>query len=333
MSDIGFFHRIKRFSNKVRVLGIRDAFKSIPTLFTLIPKNKHPFPLSFSDRNLILAQSKKSISAFVQANKPKKPKNYVPHNLFAFFPRTFEFEDRTMNYEYFPAVKKSKGLIVIFHGHVGFDIHAIRYGWENFDLLLPLDNFGWKNLGSWFWGENGNNFTEKIVSALIQKYLEQKEDKTWFTMGASMGGFSSLYYGIKYQASGIYSMAPILNLEERITLYVNNNSQGNAYVNLIDLEHKELNEALAELPNIYREAKAKEELPPLYLIQNQYDASNLFGKHTIPLIQIYNDKQAWCGLRISPAIGHAGYDGTREEGAYFFELIADKRPPSVVDFI
>jgi hypothetical protein len=38
------------------------------------------------------------------------------------------------------------------------------------------------------------------------------------------------------------------------------------------------------------------------------------------------------GLRVQPAIGHQGHDGSYEEAQYFFEMIASKTPPRVVDF-
>jgi hypothetical protein len=68
------------------------------------------------------------------------------------------------------------------------------------------------------------------------------------------------------------------------------------------------------------------------LIQNQYDRSNPFGEDTLPLLQIYNEKKAWNGLRIQPSIGHQGHDGGYDEAQYFFNLIATKLPPRRVDF-
>jgi hypothetical protein len=89
---------------------------------------------------------------------------------------------------------------------------------------------------------------------------------------------------------------------------------------------------LKGVPDVYAEARRAQSLPPLFLIQNQYDRSNPFGSATLPLVQIYDEKKGWLGLRLQPAIGHQGHDGGYDEAQYFFDLIATKSPPRVVDF-
>jgi hypothetical protein len=232
-----------------------------------------------------------------------------------------------LRYAFFPALSESKGLVVIFHGYLGFEIYNVRYNWKDFDLLLPLDNFGWKNLGSWFWGDAGQNTTEAVIAELIAKIRSERKAVRWFCMGASMGAFAALFHSIKYSADGVYVTTPIIEVKDKIRSYRSRGIE-TSYTSLAAADDNEL----LSVPDIYKEAERAESLPPLFLIQNQYDRSNSFGEHTIPLLKTYHTKKAWAGLRVHPSIGHQGHDGGYEEAQYFFSLIAEKSPPRRVDF-
>lgn len=292
-------------------------------------RSQFQFPLASADPDLILAVDTNAIRDFARRKKGlAKKQEASSKNIEDHFP--FEFADpsgQKMRYAFYPALEKSKGLAVIFHGYLGFEIYPIRYSWREFDLLLPLDNFGWKNLGSWFWGERGDNHVEKITANLIQKIRTDLASPRWFAIGTSMGGFAALFHGIKYSADGIYVMTPIIELRSKIRYYQERKGE-TAYTELVAAGDKELQ----KIPDIYAEARRAESLPPLFLIQNQYDRSNLFGEYTLPLLSIYHEKKGWTGLRVQPAIGHQGHDGGYAEAQYFFGLIAAKSPPRVVDF-
>ena len=79
-------------------------------------------------------------------------------------------------------------------------------------------------------------------------------------------------------------------------------------------------------PDLLALAEQQDTLPPLYLTQNQFDPVNLFAQHAHRLVDVYNRKRAWLGLRILPAIGHAPFGGDRE-ARVFFSLIVEKNPP------
>lgn len=326
MDSLPIQHRLRRLWNKFRVLGFKQAFHSVSSIFS--PKNKQPFPLAGADPDLILASGVSAIRDYARRRKGETKREEAGKNLPKYFPFEYIHANGTrMRYALFPAVSESKGLVVIFHGYLGFEIYPIRYGWKHFDLLLPLDNFGWKSLGSWFWGEKGQNHVEVAAAGLIQKVRADLDAKRWFTIGTSMGGFAALYHGIKYAAGGVYVMTPIIDLKAKIRDYRSRSIQ-TSYTELAEPGDKELD----KVPDIYREAEQAETLPPLFLIQNQYDRSNPFGEDTVPLLQIYSEKKAWHGLRVHPSIGHQGHDGGYDEAQYFFDLIATKSPPRRVDF-
>lgn len=323
--DISCTHRIRRLFSKFRLLGFRHALRNVISFFK--PKTKQAFPLAGADPDLILARDVSAIRDFARRKSKLGQTQSAAENIGDFFPFEFVSAEGQMRYAFFPALERSKGLVVIFHGYLGFEIYPLRYGWRDFDLLLPLDNFGRKNLGSWFWGERGDNYVERIVWGLIQKIRSETKAKQWFTIGASMGGFAALYHAIKYSADGIYVMTPVIDLKTKIPGYWARNIE-TPYTHVTTQEDKELK----LVPDIYREARQMDTLPPLFLVQNQYDRSNVFGKDTLPLLEIYYEKKGWSGLRVHPSIGHQGHDGSYAEAQYFFSLILKKSPPRRVDF-
>lgn len=287
------------------------------------------FPLARADSDLIFASSTNAIRDFARRRSGQPKKEQAASRDFDFlFPLVFESGSaKKMCYSFFPALQGSKGLVVVFHGYLGFEIDQLRYSWKDFDLLMPLDNFGWKNLGGWFWGEGGKNDVELITQELIEHIRLERGNQRWFSIGASMGGFAALFHGIKYAADGIYVMTPILDLKGKIRDYRSREIR-TSYTEVAAAHDTELK----DVPDIYFEAQQAKDLPPLYLIQNQYDRANPFGRDTLPLLSLYEAKKGWLGLRIQPAIGHQGHDGSYNEAQYFFKLIATKSPPRVVDF-
>lgn len=231
-------------------------------------------------------------------------------NLEATYPLVHEKNGRILRYSFTPADAAAKGLVVLFHGWGGEFSSGLRpKGWEEYDLLAPWDTYGHNRRDSWFWGEKGDNFVEQLVQDLIRNYREKKPNLPWFCSGQSMGGFGALYHGIKFHADGLYVQMPQVDLRLKIKEYGKDNVD-NPYGYLQGTETH-------ILPDLLGTADEQDFLPPLFLIQNQFDAVNPFAKHGGKLIEIYNRKKNWYGLRIYPAIGHS-HDGSPEEASYFF---------------
>lgn len=245
-------------------------------------------------------------------------------NLEASFPLVFERNGKILRYSFLEADTDSKGLVVLFHGWGGEYSSGLRpQGWDGFDLLAPWDTFGHNRRGSWFWGEHGDNFVELLVASLVAEYRIKKPGKPLFCFGYSMGGFGALYHGIKYGADGIYVMMPQIDLKRKADEYASTTTQ-NPYGHLFD-------EASKKIPDLLKIAEEQVELPPLFLIQNQYDAVNPFAHHAMKLIDVYNQKNGWYGIRIYPALGHT-HDGSPEEANVFFsEIIANDFPKKMKD--
>ncbi len=132
-----------------------------------------------------------------------------------------------------------------------------------------------------------------------------------------MGGFASLYHGIKYHCSGIYVMMPQIDLRLKIEEY-RSEGRNNPYGYI-------MGNSLETAPDLLKLASDQKELPPLFLVQHQFDPVNPFSQHGFQLLNIYNKKNAWYGVRVHPAIGHRG-DGSQTEAEQFFLQIVKKKP-------
>ena len=80
------------------------------------------------------------------------------------------------------------------------------------------------------------------------------------------------------------------------------------------------------VPDLLALAESQDSLPPMFLVQNQFDHVNPFADHGFRLLDVYNRKNGWYGLRVYPAIGHGG-DGAQDEAELFFRHVLDKGLP------
>jgi hypothetical protein len=125
-----------------------------------------------------------------------------------------------------------------------------------------------------------------------------------------------LYHGIKHGADGMYVMMPQVDLQRKADEYASA-ARENPYGYLFD--------GSENAPDVLRLAE-EYELPPLFLVQNQYDEVNPFAEHGMRLIDLYNRRKGWYGIRIYPAFGHT-HDGSPEEANLFFSEIIAKGLP------
>lgn len=283
-------------------------------------KKGESFPLQKADKSLLFEtgsddvakKSNNQMAMFTRISEFSKVEDT--------YPLLFEFEDYVLRYSFLKAKISSLGTVVFFHGHNAFLQAGPFSSWDYFDLLAPWDNYGWRRQGSWFWGDKGNNYTERMINALIKKKID-KTNKPWFCFGGSMGGFGALYHGIKSDCDGIYVMMPQVDLKKKIIDYgIEDTDNPYGYLH---------NGNLDSLLDIIKVALEKDEIPPLFLTQNQYDNVNLFKEHAAKLLDVYDKKNAWYGIRVLPARGHF-CDGSYKEAEYFFKTLVEKNLPKKI---
>lgn len=62
---------------------------------------------------------------------------------------------RSIVFYFTPAEKEKQPIIFIFHGH-GYNKSHSAFKSPNFNVVCPIDNFGYEGLGSWYLGEDGD---------------------------------------------------------------------------------------------------------------------------------------------------------------------------------
>lgn len=94
----------------------------------------------------------------------------------------------------FKQKKESDDLMVVFSGFPGDDTAKYNYvrnlSSVSCNQLFILDDFGWKKKGSYYLGEDGNFYVEKMVLELIQKLKDQYKISRIITAGSSKGRLS-----------------------------------------------------------------------------------------------------------------------------------------------
>ncbi|RAU19175.1 hypothetical protein DN062_02595 [Nitrincola tibetensis] len=122
-----------------------------------------------------------------------------------------DYQGRRMYYRYKPAKDENhKPLLVILHGHT-YNSKPSMYENGKVNILVPIDNYGVNNCGSWWLGENGDFFVKDLLQKLIRLKLN-KTNGSLFMWGSSMGGYGALHHGISLGAKAVYANIPQIRL-------------------------------------------------------------------------------------------------------------------------
>ncbi|WP_432772988.1 alpha/beta hydrolase family protein [Francisella salimarina] len=97
-------------------------------------------------------------------------------------------------------------LFIVLHGHRSTMTNFRYNGWN---VLSPLDNYGYKSEGSWWLGEFGNFFLKDLLQSLIEEISTEYQCKNnIYIYGSSMGGYGAILHGILCGARAIYANVP-----------------------------------------------------------------------------------------------------------------------------
>ncbi|MEH7419561.1 heparinase II/III family protein, partial [Neobacillus drentensis] len=179
--------------------------------FDLKEKGKYSLRCFLKSNKFI--ESKQSVSLLFEGEKPKLENEYV-------------YKDSLKDITYILQEGKEYRdyLLVVFSGH---DENRPLYSYRRFlsdidcNKLFILDNYGYESKGCWYLGENMDFLVEKSVKDLIgtvqEKYNISHENV--ILGGSSKGGFSSIYFGMKYHYGHIIAAAPQVFLSKYFSKY------------------------------------------------------------------------------------------------------------------
>jgi len=118
-----------------------------------------------------------------------------------------ELNGRSFTYYFTPAETENKPIIFILHGH-GYNKSHSTFKSPNFNVVCPIDDFGYEGLGSWYLGEKGDFFWLDAMYKILRLVKERAGRSHLYMWGSSMGGYASILYGHLLGATAIYANVP-----------------------------------------------------------------------------------------------------------------------------
>lgn len=121
---------------------------------------------------------------------------------------------RKLFYRFTPAALVSNFVPLI----VILDEKATHFEHKMWNVLTPLDYFGYEDKASYWLGEKGDFFVKDLLQELIQKIAEEYEcEDHIYLYGNSIGGYGAILHGILCRANAVYAHAPHIRLHETNT--------------------------------------------------------------------------------------------------------------------
>ncbi len=191
-------------------------------------------------------------------------------------------------------------LLVILHGHgTG---KATKFQHKMWNVLTPIDDFGYENKGSWWLGEEGDFFVKDLLHVLIKQISEKYNcENNIYIYGSSMGGYGAILHGILCSARAVYANVPQIKLLN--TIY--SQRMMNKYFSALfsDTVAKE-NDLTNYLINDNNEIK----FPTFYLCENVVSGKNAYEnyliEHTYYFINKCLENNIKFHLELLPKDGH-----------------------------
>lgn len=217
-------------------------------------------------------------------------------------------EMHTLFYRFTPASFNPEGapLLIILHGHGTKS--ATKFQHENWNVLTPVDHFGYKGDGCWWLGEEGDFFVARLLQKLIQEIVKeyQCENNIYF-YGSSMGGYGAIYHGILANARAIYANVPQVKFFP--SRYFKTFKKNGEYI-------FNMKESLPIENNLLNMLNIKDKFPVFYLCENVCENKNhlegYLKEHTLAFLNKCYEYQIKTHVEILPQEGHTKNYGIGE---------------------
>lgn len=201
-------------------------------------------------------------------------------------------------------------------GNTGGLDSSFCYSWN---LVKPLDRFGYRKNGSWWLGENGNFFVLPLIDNMLEDIREEFGlVGDLFVWGSSMGGFGALIHGLRLNAKAIAVNVPQVRLKGNDYLSRNRKAMEAVLGNeLASLNYDEFLKLLEQPENsklMYTDAtlllnhSEPTKKPMFFISQSRFDGndnSRLYAQqHCFYLVNKLLDLGCNFELYIEPKEGH-----------------------------
>lgn len=125
---------------------------------------------------------------------------------------------RKLFYHFTPAafISNFVPLVVILHDQGESKVTHFEH--KMWNVLTPVDTFGFENKGSCWLGEEGDFFVKDLLQQLIYQIIQEYEcEDHIYICGNGMGGYGAILHGTLCKANAIYTDNPYIKLQETCT--------------------------------------------------------------------------------------------------------------------
>ena len=202
-----------------------------------------------------------------------------------------------------------KRILFILHGH-GCTENTSGFSDSEWNVICPIDNFGYKNKGSWWLGEEGDFFVKKLMESLIEKVKKDIGNDRLYFWGSSMGGYGAILYGINFKAEAVFVNVPQTRL--RHTQYTDHGEliESFKYILNDDSPHWiDLTSLMASKP--------KHHYPLFFITQTRFHIANYLNEHIKYFTNQCEKSEANYYLEILPKKGHLLFRNVADSVKYF----------------
>ena len=203
---------------------------------------------------------------------------------------------------------KDLPLLVVLHDH---ESTATKFIYDGWNVLAPLDNFGYLGKGSWWLGENGNFFLRDLLQKLIKEVsIKYNCENNIYFYGSSMGGYGAILHGILSNARAVYANVPQIKFFNSTYFKLNLTKNANTIFN--KNEDLPIENNLLDVLDKYKSRK----LPIFFLCENMIQDSRVYNnylqEHTMAFANKCIENKIKIHLELLPQSGHTKNYGLKE---------------------
>ncbi|MCK2042177.1 hypothetical protein KZO83_05700 [Chromohalobacter sp. TMW 2.2308] len=216
-----------------------------------------------------------------------------------------EVAGRVFCFYFSPAQDLDKPILFIFHGH-GYNSSPSAFKSPNWNVVCPLDGYGYNGLGSWFLGEQGNLFWLEAMPKILSYVRERSGEGGLFMWGSSMGGYASILYGHLLGARAVYANVPQTVL---LDSKYSDNGMFKYFSYIFGGGYSKYNDL--------KEVLKKRTSCKYFLCFNQLEGSDYFGEQGLNFISHLHSFKQPMYVEVRPQSAHGKNHGISEAIALF----------------
>lgn len=207
---------------------------------------------------------------------------------------------RSFAFYFTPAKDPNKPILFIFHGH-GYNESPSAFKSPSWNVVCPMDSYGYEGLGSWYLGEDEDFFWLDAMSEILNYVRERSGKSRLYMWGSSMGGYASILYGHLLGARAIYANVPQTVL---LGSKYSENGMSKFFSPIVNSSNNEYN----DLKNILKKRTSCK----YFLCFNQLEGSDYFSEQGLAFINHLHGFKQPMYIEVRPQSAHGKNHGVSE---------------------